>query len=120
MRPGIIRFSLRTFLLLVPLLAVLFAYSVVPTYRARQFAAHVNAGDTNAAENMLPDSLDIKGSYRQALRSAKVATLTPLDVTQLIRGQRGVIVGKGWGGGEVEFLLSPRSASLGRSWLHVW
>jgi hypothetical protein len=93
---------------------------MLPTWRAKRFAELVRSGQLNEAEDWLPASMDHFHPYRQILRQAKQARMEPLNFSQLLSGKRGVIVGKGWGGRDVEFIVSFTTTSEGRNWLNYW
>ena len=120
MRRPSIRFSLKILLVAVTVVGIALALAVYPTLRARQFVQLVQSGEQQAAEQMFSHTLEPNDPYLQVLRSARQAKLEPLSLSQIIHGKRQVIVGQGWGGGKVEFLVSYRSIRHGRSWLHTW
>lgn len=114
------RFSLRSLLCGVLLLALVNAYFVTPTIRASRFRDFINSGRIDEAGGMLPAEIGATDPYRKAIKQIMLARMTPLTLGQFLRGERRVIVGKGWGGGDVEFIVGLRSISKGWEQRSIW
>ena len=105
-------------LIATAILSVALYWIMLPTVRAQRFAAFVRAGQNSAAEAMLPDAIEKQSEYRHVLRTALKAELLPFTISQLLRGERRVVVGREWGGGDAEFIVSRTTVSLGTNWFN--
>jgi hypothetical protein len=63
-----------------------------PTVRAQRFARFINLGPPGAAEAMLPKSMDENSCHFRTVHKAICVELEPLTLTQLLHGERRVIV----------------------------
>ncbi len=125
-----LQFSLRTLLIGLTSVAILTFLFALPTYRVNRFAHLIETGKVDQAVAMLDRSIGEGDGYRSMLehvcsippeRKVNLQTIRiePLTFTQLIQGKRRIVVGQGWGGGDVEFIVTRQTISKGQNWLHV-
>ena len=87
-----LRFSLKMMLVAVALVAIGSYWLMLPTVRARRFVRLVDSGQLDAAEAMLPASMNEASPHRQTVHNAHGASLQGMTLEQLLRGERRVIV----------------------------
>jgi hypothetical protein len=107
---------------LATVVAIATFYFSVPMMRAKQFANYVRSGQRDKAEAMWPGAASeaIDPNYRQVLRLASVANVQPITFDDVWKGQRRVVVGKGWGGGDAEFIVSTTTVTTGGNWFNYF
>ena len=102
----LMRYSVRTLLVATTLVAAVVFFLLLPTIRANRFARLVCDDQVDRAEEMLRPQLVDSDPYLSMLRrntdgNGSWARVSPVDVKQLVRGERKVIVGPEWGGGTI-------------------
>jgi hypothetical protein len=109
-------------------IGVLMFLFMLPTVRVNRFARLIDAGSTADVIAMLDGSIGENDAYRSMLEHVcsippdqreglETIRIEPLTISQLLGGTRRVVVGQGWGGGEVEFVVGWRRITKGRNWL---
>lgn len=129
------RFTIRTAAIFVAFVAAALWAISIPGHRAKELVRMIRDGDTDGALAMLEDLPAHAAGYRNvvehvsSLANAKNGgfaddvrqiEVEPATFRQLLTFQRSVLVGKGWGGGNCQFIVTLTSVSAGQNWFHVW
>ena len=125
------RFSLRTLLAGIAFVAIVAFIIMLPTYRVNRFARLIDSGNTDQAISMLAPSIGKEDGHRSMLehicsippeerKNLQTIRIEPITFSQVLTAKRRIVVGQGWGGGDVEFIVTPLTIAKGRNWLHYF
>ncbi len=128
------RFTIRSMLVATALCAIGLWVLMYPGHRAKKLARLIRTGDSTQAMAMLSQMPDDAFDYKSAVESVSALansrwidgrdvrriTIENPTISQLLTFQRSIVIGKGWGGGDCELIVSLTSVRPGRNWFHEW
>jgi hypothetical protein len=100
MRRSVLRYSLRSLLVLTAVSAVVVYWLILPTLNARRFTAAINSGQYEVAERLCVEPADVfPGTWKDHQTFEPKAGIQPLSWEDFRGGQRRMFVGIAYGDG---------------------